>query len=84
VSTIESASTLAVGCLLCSVNDSVYVCASFPQSCTRSSFPMVLMHDSALFGTLMGEGVSCVESLELVRQDARVERSLSRLNMSLV
>jgi hypothetical protein len=34
---------------------------------------MVLMHDSALFGTLMGEGVSCVESLELVRQDARVE-----------
>jgi hypothetical protein len=37
---------------------------------------MALLHDSVLFGTLMGEGVSCVESLQLIRQDAIVEPSV--------
>jgi hypothetical protein len=31
---------------------------------------MVLLHDSVLSGTLIGEGVSCVESLQVIRQDA--------------
>ena len=51
VSTIESASTLVVGCLKI-----LFMCASFPpQLCTTLSFRMVLLHDSVLSGTLMGE-----------------------------
>ena len=42
---------------------------------------MVLLHDSVLFGTLIGEGVSCVESLQLIRQGAMVEPPVPRLTM---